>query len=261
VKFFAACGLLCLTALAQQRPTIGIIDTFGNRSLTPERLKKELKVIEGDPLPPSKADLEDLLIALKGVTRANVEAICCEAGKAVFYIGVEERGRAHLEIREEPKIEGLALPEDVAKVYDELIAATGEATRRGATAEDWSQGFALLEDADARAIPGAEIHVVGAVALNDAGRPRGAVRAPGDLGEIQHPALAVPVHQVGAAEGFEESLLLVGGAVGGIDVVPALEHVDFGVGVPAGKDGIVRGGRRRGSHESDREKRRKHAAV
>ncbi|MBZ2187008.1 MAG: HEAT repeat domain-containing protein [Bryobacter sp.] len=152
MKFFAACGLLCLTALAQQRPTIGIIDTFGNRSLTPERLKKELKVIEGDPLPPSKADLEDLLIALKGVTRANVEAICCEAGKAVFYIGVEERGRAHLEIREEPKIEGLALPEDVAKVYDELIAATGEATRRGATAEDWSQGFALLEDADARAI-------------------------------------------------------------------------------------------------------------
>lgn len=152
MKYIAALGLACLTALAQQRPTVGIIDTFGNRSFSPERLKKELKLAEGDPLPPSKADLEELLIALKGVARANVEAICCEAGKAIFYIGVEERGRTHLEIREEPKAEGLTLPEDVVTIYEQLITATGEATRRGATAEDWSQGFSLLEDDDARAI-------------------------------------------------------------------------------------------------------------
>lgn len=152
MKYIAALGLACLTALAQQRPTVGIIDTFGNRSFSPERLKKELKLAEGDPLPPSKADLEELLIALKGVARANVEAICCDGGKAIFYIGVEERGRTHLEIREEPKTEGLTLPEDVVTIYDQLITATGEATRRGATAEDWSQGFSLLEDADARAV-------------------------------------------------------------------------------------------------------------
>jgi hypothetical protein len=152
VKYFLAAALVCLNAAAQSVPTIGIIDTYGNKSLSPDKLRKELKIVEGDPLPPSKGDLEELLIAMKGVARANIEAICCEQGKAIFYVGVEERGRAHLDIRPEPKNEELKLPEDVAAIYEKWIAATAEATRQGETREDWSQGFSLLDEPGARAV-------------------------------------------------------------------------------------------------------------
>jgi hypothetical protein len=152
VKYFLAGALVCLHAAAQSVPTIAIIETYGNKAFTPEKLRKELKIAEGDPLPPSKGDLEELLVGLKGILRANVEAICCEQGKAIFYVGVEERGRPHLDIREEPKNEGLKLPEDVGAIYEKLIMATAEATRKGETREDWSQGFTLLDEAGARAV-------------------------------------------------------------------------------------------------------------
>jgi hypothetical protein len=152
VKYFLAAALVCLNAAAQSVPKIGIIDTYGNKSLSPDKLRKELKIVEGDPLPPSKGDLEELLIAMKGVARANIEAICCEQGKAIFYVGVEERGRAHLDIRPEPKNEDLKLPEDVTAIYEKWIAATAEATRQGDTKEDWSQGFSLLDEPGARGV-------------------------------------------------------------------------------------------------------------
>jgi len=143
---------VCLHATAQQRPTIAIIDTYGNKSFSAEKLRKELKIVEGDPLPPSKGDLEELLVGLKGVARANVEAICCEGGKAIFYVGVEERGRPHLDIRPEPKNEDLKLPEDVSAIYEKLIAATAEALRQGISKEDWSQGFTLLDEPGVRGV-------------------------------------------------------------------------------------------------------------
>jgi hypothetical protein len=152
VKYFLAAALLCLNAFAQNRPTIGIIDTYGTKSISPEKLRKELKVVEGDPLPPSKGDLEEALLAMKGVARANIEAICCEQGKAIFYLGVEERGRPHLDIRPEPANEELKLPADVAAIYEKLIAATAEAARNSETREDWSQGFALLDEPNARGV-------------------------------------------------------------------------------------------------------------
>lgn len=152
MKYILAAALLSLNGTAQIRPTIGIIDTYGNKAFSPEKLRKELKIAEGDPLPPSKGDLEELLVSLKGISRANIEAICCEQGKAIFYVGVEERGRVHLDIREEPKNEDLKLPAEVIAIYEKLIAATAEAARQGDTREDWSQGFTLLDEPGARGV-------------------------------------------------------------------------------------------------------------
>ena len=152
MKYLLAGAVLCLNLGAQTRPTIGIIDTYGGKSFSPERLRKELKVMEGDPLPPSKSDLEELLVGVKGIARANVEAICCEMGKAILYIGVEERGRVHLDIREEPKNETLVMPEQVAAIYAQLVTAIAEAARIGNTEENWSQGFSLLSEEGARGV-------------------------------------------------------------------------------------------------------------
>src|SRR5260370_19063264 len=51
---------------------------------------------EGDPLPPSKGDVEDRLEKIPNVVRAQLEAVCCEEGKAILFVGVEEKeiGRA-----------------------------------------------------------------------------------------------------------------------------------------------------------------------
>ena len=113
--------ILLAALAAQMGPRIGIIDYYGAKTVSTEKLRHTLKVAEGDPLPPSKADLEETLVNLKGITRANVEAVCCDAGKAIFYIGVEERGRPHLDIREEPKNLNLLMPDDVAAVYNKLL--------------------------------------------------------------------------------------------------------------------------------------------
>ncbi len=115
--------ILLAALAAQMGPRIGIIDYYGAKAVSNEKLRHTLKVAEGDPLPASKAALEETLVAMKGITRANVEAVCCDAGKAIFYIGVEERGRPHLDIREEPKNLNLLMPDDVAGIYNKLLDA------------------------------------------------------------------------------------------------------------------------------------------
>lgn len=87
-----ACGL-------SAQPRIGIIDFYGDRKVGSSRIQKTLGVKEGDPLPPSKLDLEEKLQDLSGVVRYHVEATCCEDGKAIIYAGVEERGAPHFEYR------------------------------------------------------------------------------------------------------------------------------------------------------------------
>lgn len=144
MKYQFAALFVCMAAAAQNRPTIGLIDTYGTHSVSPEKLIKTLSVRVGDPLPGSKLTLEEQLVAVKGITRANVESVCCESGKAIFYIGIEESGRPHLDLREYPTNEQLTLPEEVLDIYNRLIAATAEATREKQTAEDWRLGYSLM---------------------------------------------------------------------------------------------------------------------
>jgi hypothetical protein len=158
VKYFpfAASFLFALASVppapAQIRPVIGIIDSYGTKSYSTEKLAKALSVREGDPLPPSKFDLEQMLLAMKGITRANVESLCCEQGKAIFYIGIEERGALHLELREYPANEELELPESVVAVHDRLIQALADAARANETAEDWRLGYSLIAHVPAQVI-------------------------------------------------------------------------------------------------------------
>ncbi len=152
MKFLLGLACVCLGAMAQLRPTIGIIDTYGNRDVSREKLAKTLSLRVGDPLPPSKQSLEEALVQLKGVTRAHVETVCCEAGKAIFYIGVEESGQAHLDLREYPTAEGLEVPPEVVETHGKLIGALADAVRAKETAEDWRLGYALIQYTPAQQI-------------------------------------------------------------------------------------------------------------
>jgi hypothetical protein len=97
VSFLLACGL----ALGQV-PRVGTIDFYGLRKIPAAKLRQALGVQLGDPLPPSKADVEERLETVDGVVLARLEAVCCEAKAAILFVGIEERGAPHLEVHAAP---------------------------------------------------------------------------------------------------------------------------------------------------------------
>jgi hypothetical protein len=157
-----ALGLLPAQSGSASLPTIGIIDFFGVRKASVDRLKKALGVAEGGPLPRSKSEVEDKMELVNHVVRARLEAVCCEDGKAVLYIGIEERGAPTFHYRESP--EGTAkLPEEVVDAYLDFFDKLQTAIRQGDIVEDLTRGHSIMANRDAQAaqlkfLPLAEKH-------------------------------------------------------------------------------------------------------
>src|ERR1700720_2772876 len=124
-------------------PRIGAIYFYGLNKIQEARVRKVLGVAEGDFLPSSKGDAEERLDQLPGVVESHLEAVCCDAGKMILYVGVEEKGAPHFELRDPPE-GGVSLPESIMAAYRELLDAVGAATRRGSTAEDLTRGHSLM---------------------------------------------------------------------------------------------------------------------
>ncbi|MEZ5353313.1 MAG: hypothetical protein R2762_11805 [Bryobacteraceae bacterium] len=158
MKNFSAFPILALavfmagSALAQApiaRPRIGTIDFYGLDKTKPEDLRKILGVKEGDFLPRAKGDIEEEIEKLPNVVRARLEAACCDDGKAVLYVGVEERGAPHFDYNPPPA--GLAmLPRPVHDEYTQFLSALGLAVRAGETEEDLRQGHSLMANSGVR---------------------------------------------------------------------------------------------------------------
>lgn len=159
-----ALGLIQAQGVSPTPPTIGIIDFFGVRKADVGRLKKALGVSEGDPLPRSKAEVEDKMELVNNVVRARLEAVCCEDSKAVLYVGVEERGAPSFHYRESP--EGTArLPEEIVDAYHDFFAKLQTAIRQGDIVEDLTRGHSLMANREAQTaqlkfLPLAETHEV-----------------------------------------------------------------------------------------------------
>lgn len=132
-------------------PRIGVIDFYGLNKIPEARVRKAVGVAEGDFLPSSKGDAEERLDQIPGIVESHLEAVCCDAGKMILYIGVEEKGAPHFDLRDAPE-SAVTLPESITAAYRELLDALGAATRRGTTAEDLTRGHALMADPLAREI-------------------------------------------------------------------------------------------------------------
>lgn len=141
---------LVLAGMAAGQPRIGWIEVFGARRATAEKALKALGVREGDPLPKSKGEAEERIEALDGVVRAHLEAWCCEQGRAVLYVGVEERGGARFELRPAPQDEAASLPEEVMMAYADFADALARATAEGDLEEDLSRGHSLMRNVACR---------------------------------------------------------------------------------------------------------------
>lgn len=130
---------------APTAPTIGIIDYYGLNKVTRDRIQKALGFKEGDLFPASKANVEERLDEIPGVVESHLEAVCCDEGKIVLYVGIEERGAVHFDLREAPEGEVTLAPE-ITALYRRYFDAFEEAVRRGSTAEDLTHGHSLMAD-------------------------------------------------------------------------------------------------------------------
>jgi hypothetical protein len=143
--------LLLLTAPLVAQPTVGTVQLYGLRKVSPEKIQKVLAVKPGDNLPKSKGEMELRLGALDGVAQARLEAFCCDEGKAVLYVGIQERGAEVAPWKPEPEQE-ITLPQDILDAYAEFAEALRIATREGDAQDDLSQGYSLLKNVPCRII-------------------------------------------------------------------------------------------------------------
>jgi len=127
------------------------------------KVRQALGVREGDPLPASKGDAEDRLAELQGVVESHLEAACCEAGKVILYVGIEEKGAPHFELHEFPDGD-VTLPDEIKAAYRDFLEASREAVREGQDRDDLTHGHRLSANPGTRAaqekfIPIANDHV------------------------------------------------------------------------------------------------------
>jgi hypothetical protein len=146
----AAASLYCPNIYAQDL-RVDVLDFYGLRKVSESQVRKALGIREGDRMPPSKGDAESKLDQIPGVVEAHLEAVCCDNGQTILYVGIEERGAPHFELREPPDGD-VTLPPEIVSTYDRFLAAAQTAAHRGSTEEDLTHGHPLMADGSARAI-------------------------------------------------------------------------------------------------------------
>jgi HEAT repeat protein len=143
--------LLIENTKAQALPPIGIIDFYGLRSVPEADVRNALSLSVGDAVPAAVNDIRARLQALPHVATAHLEVVCCDHGRSILYVGIEERGSHTVRFRRAPTgTHHLSL--DVIEAGDAFERAFTEAVLRGDAEEDDSNGHALMHDPAARAI-------------------------------------------------------------------------------------------------------------
>jgi hypothetical protein len=153
VKLFISIFLFVLLSGSAnaQNPPIGIIDFYGLRSVSEQQVRDALQIKEGDSLPESSEQARRRLEALPNVERAFLGRVCCDAGKSLLYVGIQEKGATSLKFHSAPN-GSIRLPETIVRAGDAFFDALTRGIEKGSTGEDESQGHALSSYPEARAI-------------------------------------------------------------------------------------------------------------
>jgi hypothetical protein len=132
-------------------PRIGVIEVFGTRKVSPQKIRNAVGAKVGDPLPSSET-AEDRINKVPGIVASRMEATCCAAGgKMILYVGVEERDTPHLEFHPAPTGDARL----ATALYDDYLSLleSVEGSIRGRNAdEDLTNGYSLMADPYARVI-------------------------------------------------------------------------------------------------------------
>jgi len=155
---FALCPSVVMGQASDQAMVIGIIDFYGLKQLSPEVARAALTFSEGDTIsfssddrPAFMATSEARLTALPGVSHARISLVCCDNGRAIAYVGIQERDAKTVSFRPAPRGDS-RLASDITQAGAELEKAWMAAVERGDAGEDRSQGHSLAHDPAVRAI-------------------------------------------------------------------------------------------------------------
>lgn len=136
---------------------IGIVDFYGLRTLSEAQVRQALQVKEGDSLPASDEavhlkvqEITRRLEALPNVAEARLEFVCCESGKLILYVGIEEKGTQSLQFNPAPQ-GSVRLPPEIVTAGEGFDKAFVEAAEKQDFAEDDSNGYTLMHYPAARA--------------------------------------------------------------------------------------------------------------
>ena len=141
-----------------QELEIGIIDVYGLSRVSVRQVREMLTFTEGDTIalgngeePAFLKESEDRLATSPDIARARIQRVCCDAGRAIVYVGIEEPGAATMRLRAEPRGDA-RLAADVVRAGDEADNALLLAVLRGNVGEDTSRGHSLVDDPAVRAV-------------------------------------------------------------------------------------------------------------
>ena len=142
------------TGTAAQEPRIGLIDFYGLQRTAAADLRAALAVMEGDTMLEAlekKEQSEQQLLRLPGVVDAHLAVVCCDAGRAIAYVGIEERGAHVIRFRDAPR-GNERLSADVVEAGAAFQQTFISAITRGQAGEDRTQGHSFSDAPDVRAV-------------------------------------------------------------------------------------------------------------
>jgi hypothetical protein len=129
-------------------PRVGLIEVYGTRKVSPEKIKAALGARPGDPMP-SRLDAEDRIDKVSGVVVSRVEAACCDGKNMVLYVGIEERDSPHVDYHANPTGD-VTLPADLFAGYRTFLDEVAGSIRGRNADEDLTQGYSLMKDPESR---------------------------------------------------------------------------------------------------------------
>jgi hypothetical protein len=143
------CSLLalaiCIAARAEDiTPRIGVIEVYGARKVSVQKIKSALGATTGGPLP-SREGAEDRIDKISGVVASRVEAVCCEQNNLLVYVGVEEREAPHIEYHPAPTL-NVTLPVELMGNYQTFLDQVAASIRARNADEDLTNGYSLMAD-------------------------------------------------------------------------------------------------------------------
>jgi hypothetical protein len=158
IAAFAMCAFLAAAKASEEAIPIGMIDFYGLSKVSADSAKAALTFKEGDMIsldgderPTCFVVSEARLAALPGVRRGRINLVCCDNERAIIYVGIMERGSTMMQFRASPDGDA-RLAADIVAAGDEFSKASMLASQRGDASEDRSQGHALAQNSEMRAV-------------------------------------------------------------------------------------------------------------
>lgn len=139
------------TARSDGMPPVGVIDFYGLRRVPEQAVRESLGIAIGDSVSRSTfVAAQSRLAKVPGVVKARLTPVCCEQGRSILYVGIEEAGAPAMTFRGAPR-GTVRLPQDVVRAGATFDAAFDSALVHQDFAEDDTAGHQLLHDPAARA--------------------------------------------------------------------------------------------------------------